>query len=229
LPSGRLGSPGGQETLGVASATPSVFELFFEPGTGALPLPAAALVFEGVRAFEESVAMVRAGKMGLGICVTSWAAIMVGSVRADRDNSRDSTSPPDPGAVVRAMNALTPSDIAIDPAMSTSCPLDRLPASKAALVSLVPGPHRPLLTEGVRGRIRLRRGVKDLDLPGMVDDPEGRPEDAEIVREFFAGRPVDVAAGAGLTEGPYPLGFDWAVVLDPASHTLFSFVLNCRD
>jgi hypothetical protein len=38
-----------------------------------------------------------------------------------------------------------------------------------------------------------------------------------------------VATGAGLTEEPYPLGFDWAVVLDPGSHTLFSFVLNCRD
>jgi hypothetical protein len=154
---------------------------------------------------------------------------MIGTVQADPDHAPRPKPPPDGSAVVQAMNALAPADIAIDPALRTSCPLERLPAAKAALLALVPGSHRGLLEEGVRGRIRVQRGVRDLDLPGLVDDPAGTPEDAAAVQEFFAGRPVDVATGAGLTEEPYPLSFDWAVVLDPGSHTLFSFVLNCRD
>ncbi len=173
--------------------------------------------------------MVRAFGVGSGICVLACVGVMIHSVQADPDHSPRPKPPADARAVVRAMNVLAPADIAIDPALNTACPLERLPASKASLLALVPGSHRGLLEEGVRGRIRVRRGVRDLDLPGMVDDPAGNPEDAAAVQEFFAGRPVDVAAGAGLTEGPYPLGFDWAVVLDPGTHTLFSFVLNCRD
>lgn len=133
------------------------------------------------------------------------------------------------GDVVEAVNALTPSDVAIDPAASTACALDRLPGSRAAILPLVPAGHRQLIDECARGRLRLKRRQADLDLTGLIDEAADRPECVATVRAFFAGRPVDVAIGSGLSDGPYPIAFDWAVVLDPGSGTLFSFVLNCRD
>lgn len=132
-------------------------------------------------------------------------------------------------AVVDAVNALVESDIPIAAAESTACVLGRLPGSRADLLPLVPGRHRQLLAECARGRTRVRRHVDDFDLVGMIEGAAERRVATAVIRRFFAGRAVDVATGTGLSDGPYPIDFDWAVVLDPRSGTLFSFVLNCRD
>lgn len=131
--------------------------------------------------------------------------------------------------VVDAVNALVQADICIAAAARTGCALDRLPTSRAALLRLVPGDHRQLFEECVRGRMRITRQARDFDLLGLIDDPTERPAAAAAVRAFFAQRAVDVAMGTGLSDGPYPISFDWVVVLDPHSRTLVSFVLNCRD
>lgn len=75
----------------------------------------------------------------------------------------------------------------------------------------------------------MQRQVNDFDLVGMIDGSTVHREDVATIRKFFTGRAVDVATGVGLSDGPYPIDFDWAVVLDTRSGTLFSFVLNCRD
>lgn len=132
-------------------------------------------------------------------------------------------------AVVDAMNALVESDIPIAAAESTACSLDRLPGSRADLLPLVPGRHRELIADCARGRMRVKRRVEDFDLVGMIEGSTERRVDDATIRQFFAGRAVDVATGTGFSDGPYPIDFDWAIVLDPRSGTLFSFVLNCRD
>lgn len=146
-----------------------------------------------------------------------------------RAGDRGRGQPISAGDVVAAMNALAPSDIAIATAASTACAIDRLPGSRDAILPLVPVAHRQLIDECVRGRLRLKRRQADLDLASLIDEAADRPDCVAEIRAFFAGRPVDVAVGAGLSDGPYPIAFDWAVVLDPRSGTLFSFVLNCRD
>lgn len=139
---------------------------------------------------------------------------------------------PSPGAdldVVAAVNALVQADIGIAAAVRTNCALDRLPGSRAALLPLVPSDHRRLIEECARGRTRIRRAARDFDLLGLIDDPAARPAATAAVRAFFSTRVVDVATGTGLSAGPYPIRFDWVVVLDPRSRTLVSFVINCRD
>lgn len=132
-------------------------------------------------------------------------------------------------AVVEAVNALVPSDIAIPAAASAACALERLPASREGLLPLVPAEHRALVEECVRGRLRFERRIVAFDPLEMLEEPADAEGPMATVREFFSGRPVDVACGAGMSEGPYPVSFDWALVLDPRSRTVFSFVLNCRD
>lgn len=138
---------------------------------------------------------------------------------------------PDPAAlaVVAAVNALAPADIPIDAAHVTASTLDRLPATLAELLPVVPAAHRQLLEECARDPVTVRHGVRDFDLRGMIDGEAGRSTDTESVDRFFVRRTVDVATGTGLSDGPYPISFDWALVLDPRSNTLFSFILNCRD
>jgi len=131
--------------------------------------------------------------------------------------------------VVEAVNSLVQADIGVLAAARTGCTLDRLPASRAALLPLVPGDHRRLLEECARGRMRIARRARDFDLLRLIDDPADRPAAAAAVRAYFSQRAVDVAEGTGLSDGPYPIGFDWVVVLDPRSQTIISFVLNCRD
>ena len=97
------------------------------------------------------------------------------------------------------------------------------------MLSLVPGEHQRLLADCARGRIRIVRGVENFDLVGMIDDPAERPAAVAAVRSFFAERPVDVATGVGVSDGPYPIRFDWVVVLDARSRTMVSVVINCRD
>ena len=132
-------------------------------------------------------------------------------------------------AVVRAMNKLVPSDIGISPAVSSACDADRLPAKFADLLPLVPQEHRRLLEECAGGRMRVQRGLATFEPLALLDEAIDAGDRAAPIRAFFSGRPVDVASGTGLSEGPYPISFDWAVVLDRRSQTLFSFVFNCRD
>lgn len=162
------------------------------------------------------------------LCILACGGLVLAGAGDGRAGDRG-RQPFDAGRVVEAVNALAPSDVAIPIAVSTACGLDRLPGSRAAILPLVPAEHRRLIAECVRGRLRLRRRQLDLDLPGMIDEAANRPDCVATLRGFFGGRPVDVAIGMGLSDDPYPISFDWAVVLDPRSGTLFSFVLNCSD
>lgn len=143
--------------------------------------------------------------------------------------------PPAARAVVEAVNALVPSDIGLDAAAITTCGLDRLPGSLAEILPLLPRAHRSLIEDCAHGRLRVKHREEAfspldlLDEPAEIDSEAVQRSAAEPVRDFFAGRPVDVATGAGLSEGAYPIAFDWVVALDPRTHTIFSFVLNCRD
>jgi len=133
------------------------------------------------------------------------------------------------GGLVAAVNAVVEPDIPIAAAMSAGCAEPRLPAGRASLLTLVPGEHARLIADCARGRTVVKRNVKGFDLLGLLDeDPEPSAE-ASAVRTFFHDRSVDVAFGKALSAGPYPISFDWAVVLDASAGTLYSFVLNCGD
>jgi len=164
----------------------------------------------------------------LGILV--FGAVCVSAARAERGVAGS----PAAAAVaesdlVDAVNALAQADIGIAAAAHTACVLDRLPATRAALLPQLPADHRRLIGECARGRMRISRRMRDFDLLGLIDDPAEHPAAAAAVRAFFATRTVDVIRGSGLSDGPYPIRFDWVLVLDPGSRTLMSFVLNCRD
>lgn len=141
----------------------------------------------------------------------------------------DRGEPVRPAALSKAVNQLATTDIPIAAAASMPCALGQLPRSLAKLLPLLPSDHRDLIEECAHGRIRISRAVSTFDLLAAIEDPANRPAAAARVRSFFDGRLVDVATGAGLSDEPYPISFDWVVVLDPDSKTLFSFVLNCRD
>ena len=133
------------------------------------------------------------------------------------------------GGLVAAVNAVVEPDIPIAAAMSVGCTEPKLPAGRGALLALVPDEHARLIAECARGRAVVKRGVKGFDLLDLLDeDPEPTAE-ASTVRTFFRDRSVDVAVGRASSAGPYPISFDWAVVLDATSGTLYSFVLNCGD
>lgn len=164
------------------------------------------------------------------IAAVLGGGVVMGAVMvAAADVSRHRGPSDEARAVVDAVNALVEGDAPIAAAECTPCALDRLPTSRAALVALLVGPHRGLIEEAARGSVRVRRRVEHFNPLELIDEPVDGPEAAAVVHGFFSGRPVDVVVGTGLTAGPYPLAFDWAVVLDPRSGTLFSFVLNCRD
>jgi hypothetical protein len=137
--------------------------------------------------------------------------------------------PVTPAALTKAVNQLVPADIPIAAAASMPCASEQLPRSLAKLLPLLPSAHRDLIGECAQGRTRIDRAVSTFDLLAALEDPANRPAAVARVRSFFDGRPVDVAAGTGLSDEPYPISFDWIVVLDPQSKTLFSFVLNCHD
>lgn len=160
------------------------------------------------------------------LCLSAFVFV-AWSVAADAPQRRGSREAA--RSVVEAMNAIVESDVAIPAAESTACPLDRLPGSRAALLPLVPGGHRRLIEECATGRLRVRRRLRDFDPLALIDEPADRPAAVAALRRFFAGRAVDVVTGSGLTDGPYPIAFDWAILLDASSGTLFSFILNCRD
>ena len=169
----------------------------------------------------------------LALPLAAWlGGIVVFSAAVVVAEGRDVESPKPSGAaqaLVDAVNEIVDADIAIDAAQTLDCPLDRLPGSRAALLPLLPGEHRRLIHECARGRTRVLRNLAGFDLVALIEDPADRPSAATTIRAFFDERAVDVAVGRAHSDGPYPISFDWAVVLDPHSQTLFSFVLNCRD
>ena len=105
----------------------------------------------------------------------------------------------------------------------------RRPGSRSKLLPLLPREHRELIAECARGRTRVRHAVNGLDLLALVEDADVESSDAATIQAFFDERTVDVAIGSAVSDGPYPIAFDWAVVLDTQAHTLFSFIVNCRD
>jgi len=162
-----------------------------------------------------------------GWLVTSVLWCAAAPAGADEPRARD--LPGSPRALVAAVNAIADADIPLDAAQCAECPLDRLPGSRAALLPLLPTDHRKLLEECARGRMRVQRDLSGFDLVALIEHPARRPAAEATIRAFFDNRGVDVACGTACSAEPYPISFDWAVVLDRRSHTLFSFVLNCRD
>ena len=128
-----------------------------------------------------------------------------------------------------AVNSVVTADIPVPTAARIDCGAGRLPGSRGDLVALLPDPHRRLIGECARGRIALKRGLTGFDLLSLVEEAPDPTADTATIREFFDTRAVDVAVGRARSEGPYPIAFDWAAVLDRDSHTLYSFILNCSD
>ena len=131
--------------------------------------------------------------------------------------------------LVAAVNAVVESDIPIAAAMCTACTEPRLPAARAALLSLVPDEHAEMIAVCAKGKTVIKRNVKGFDLLGLLDEEPEPSAEASAVRHFFDERSVDIAYGRALSPGPYPIRFDWAIVLDAGSDTLYSFILNCGD
>jgi hypothetical protein len=145
------------------------------------------------------------------------------------------TAAGDPGASITprsltfAVNQVAAIDIPLTAAESVPCTLERLPGSRAKLLPLLPPDHRELIAECARGRTRVRHAVHGLDLLALIEDADAESSAAATIRAFLDERTVDVAMGSAVSAGPYPIAFDWAIVLDAQSHTVFSFIINCRD
>lgn len=131
--------------------------------------------------------------------------------------------------LVAAVNAVVESDIPIAAAMSVGCCEPKLPAARAALLALVPDEHAEMIAVCARGKTVIRRNVKGFDLLGLLDEAPEPTAAASTVRHYFEDRSVDIAYGRAMSSGPYPISFDWAIVLDSRTNTLFSFILNCGD
>jgi len=132
-------------------------------------------------------------------------------------------------AIVDAVNAAVSADVPVNAAASVACPLGRLPGELVDLLPLLPLEHRSLIQECAKEKPRMRRKLRTFDLRDLIDDEAAPSMDVAPIAGAFSGRAVDVARSSGLSDEPYPISFDWAVVLDPQSRTLYSFVLNCRD
>ncbi len=143
----------------------------------------------------------------------------------DVDGAPNSTSQ----ALVAAVNSVVATDIGIPPADAAICSLDALPSSRAKILPFLPPEHRWLIAECARGRTRLRRDVRGFNLLALLDDPAETTADAAAIQAFFDERTVDVAMGSGVSGEPYPITFDWVVVLDAKARGVFSFIVNCRD
>lgn len=158
-------------------------------------------------------------------------ALLIGALAAPatRVAAMDAPVSITPRKLTSAVNQLASTDIPSAAAESTPCALEKLPGSLAKLLPLLPHNHRSLIHECAHGRLRLERSVSAFDLVAAIEDPVDKPAAVSTIRAFFDERTVDVVIGQGLSEEPYAISFDWAVVLDPRSGTLFSFVLNCHD
>lgn len=144
---------------------------------------------------------------------------------------RDVGDAPDAAApaFLAAVNSVVASDIGIPSADLALCSLESLPSSRAKILPLLPPEHRGLIAECARGRTQLRRSVRRFDLLALLDDPVEATAEAAPIQAFFEGRTVDVAEGSGVSGEPYPITFEWVVVLDADANTVFSFIVNCRD
>lgn len=131
--------------------------------------------------------------------------------------------------LVAAVNAAIPADIPVPTAAGIDCGASRLPGSRNELIGMLPEPHRRLIDECARGRAAVKRRIEGFDLLSLIEESPDETSNTTTIREFFDARAVDVAVGRALSDGPYPITFDWAVVLDRDSHTLYSFILNCSD
>lgn len=131
--------------------------------------------------------------------------------------------------LVAAVNAVVHADIPVPTAAGIDCLASRLPGSRNELIGLLPEAHRRLIDECARGRAAVKRRLEGFDLLSLIEESPDETSDTAAIREFFDTRAVDVAVGRALSDGPYPITFDWAVVLDSESHTLYSFILNCSD
>lgn len=166
----------------------------------------------------------------LVFCGTLWVPLGASAdVAAKPADDRSHAGAVVAKALVAAVNAVVPSDIGIPPADFAPCPLEALPSSRAKILPLLPADHRRLIADAARGRTQIRRAVRGFDLLALLDDPVEATADAAAIRAFFDERTVDVALGSAVSDEPYPISFDWAVVLDTESDTLFCFILNCRD
>lgn len=134
-----------------------------------------------------------------------------------------------PRSLTDAVNQIAAIDIPLTAAESVPCTLGKLPGSRSKLLSLLPADHRQLIAECARGRARVRHAVHGLDLLALIEDADVESGDAATIQAFFDERVVDVAMGSAVSAGPYPISFDWAIVLDAQARTLFSFIINCRD
>jgi len=195
-----------------------------------MPLPPALALPHGGPSSTAVIFCIRRVFMRPVLVAIAHAAAALAAVAGDACPVADDP----PRSLIAAVNAVVASDIAISAAEALPCPLASLPGTRAALLPLLPSDHRDLIAECARGRVRMRRQVLGFDLLSLIElalieDPAAGVEDATTIRRFFADRPVDVAVGRACSAGPYPIAFDWAVVLDPRSRTIFSFVLNCRD
>ncbi len=132
-------------------------------------------------------------------------------------------------ALVAAVSSVVASDIGIPSADVAICSLESLPSSRAKILPLLPPEHRRLIAECARGRTRMRRDVRGFDLLSLLENPVEATAEAAAIQAFFDERTVDVAEGSGVSGDPYPITFDWVVVLDAEAHTVFSFIFNCQD
>ena len=135
----------------------------------------------------------------------------------------------DDGGIVAAVTAVVAADIMVPTAARIDCEEPRLPGSREDLIAMLPREHRGLIGECARGRTAVKRRLTGFNLLGLVEESPDETADTAMIRDFFDARSVDVAVGKAVSDGPYPIGFDWAVVLDHDTHTLYSFILNCRD
>jgi|688.fasta_scaffold134503_4 hypothetical protein len=143
----------------------------------------------------------------------------------DVDDAPDSAS----RAIVAAVNSVVATDIGIPSADVAPCSLDALPSSRAKILPLLPPEHRRLIAECARGRTRLRKDVRGFNLLALLEDPVEATAEAAAIQAFFDERTVDVAIGSGVSGEPYPITFDWVVVLDAEARAVFSFIVNCQD
>lgn len=164
---------------------------------------------------------------GRVVLVVGMLVALTGGMAGARPRDPDASSTP--RAVIDAVNAVVWVDVPVAAAASARCPLERLPAALGDLLPHVPAEHRSLVGECVRGRLRVRRGLRGFDLGNVIDEGSVEPAESAALAGLFGDRAVDVAIGTALSDEPYPIAFDWAVVLDAESHTLYSFVLNSRD
>ena len=199
-----------------------------------LPLPAPTLVKEIDTLLETIPVPLRCPLVpasALPLIVFVLPSVLAAGAPTRETGGRDVGDAPDAAAqaLVAAVNSVVAIDIGIPSADVAPCSLDAIPSSRAKILPLLPPEHRRLIAECARGRTRLRRDVRGFDLLALVEDPAKDTVDAAAIQACFDERTVDVAEGSGVSGEPYPITFDWVVVLDAEAHTVFSFIVNCQD